>query len=96
MQDHLGLEWSYKKDDVKANAGIDVNEVNSATLIPPDLKILLRLQDLIKRGNLNAVAKEAETLRQNPQFVLFAQTLTRFAKDFEVKQLEILSKNLFS
>lgn len=54
---------------------------------PPSREILMRLNDLARRGNIRAIGEEAVQLTQHP---VFADQLKKLCKGFKIKELKEL------
>jgi PAS domain S-box-containing protein len=76
---YLPIKWIYEEAKL---------ENQEEQIIPPPAEILLQFQDLIKKGRITLIAKEAEQLIQNhPEYKLFANYLIQLAEDFELEKI---------
>ncbi|OCQ98497.1 hybrid sensor histidine kinase/response regulator [Oscillatoriales cyanobacterium USR001] len=85
----LGVSWVYAEPKIaesttKLSPQLSTNE----SLVIPPPEILETLQDLAKKGNLKAIIKQAEELKQlDERWIPFADRVCEMAKGFQEKQL---------
>ena len=93
LKRHLQLEWVYEQyhpevSKIQIESAQEV--MPDATLPPPD-DVLAELYDLAKKGNMFAITKTAENLKElDDKFVPFAETLSNYAKEFQLKKIRLL------
>jgi CheY-like chemotaxis protein len=99
LEEHLGLEWTYGKEQGSQGAGEQGGTFPSvpsplrppAPLAPPPPEEMAILLDMSLRGDMQALQKRAahiETLGE--QYVPFAHKLHELARDFEDRQIQVL------
>ncbi|NEO35694.1 MAG: response regulator [Moorea sp. SIOASIH] len=93
LKQHLQLEWVYEQYD----PGLSKIKIESAEKVQPDATVpppddvLAELYDLAKKGNMFAITKTAENLKQlDDKFVPFAHTISNYANEFQLKKIRIL------
>ncbi|MEG4516716.1 MULTISPECIES: ATP-binding protein [unclassified Microcoleus] len=94
LQRHLGLSWLYKQlvevfpppaKNIKRDSALSP----AVAIVPPPLEAIEIFYDLIMKGNLKAIIKEAEHLKNlDANFIPFADQLCEFAQKFQEKQLK--------
>ncbi|HLO48073.1 MAG TPA: ATP-binding protein [Kamptonema sp.] len=93
LQRLLGISWLYK-DSVEfpsppKTIKRDIALSQGAAIVPPPPEEIEIFYDLIMKGNLKAVIKQAEHLKTlDANFTPFAEQLCAFAKNFQEKQLK--------
>ncbi|AOW98522.1 hypothetical protein BJP34_02855 [Moorena producens PAL-8-15-08-1] len=93
LKRHLQLEWVYEQYDPEVSKiKIEsVKKVMPEAIVPPPADVLAELYDLAKKGNMFAIIKSAENLKQlDDKFVTFAQTISNYADEFQLKKIRIL------
>jgi len=96
LKQHLQLEWVYEQYDPELSK-IKIESAEKVlqypTVHPPD-DVLAELYDLAKKGNIFAISKSAENLKQlDDKFVTFAQTISNYANEFQLKKIRLLIEN---
>ena len=94
LQKHLRISWLYEQlvevpplSGKTIKGGIALSP--TAAIVPPPLEEIEIFYDLIMKGNLKAVIKQAEHLKTlDANFIPFAEQLCEFAKKFQEKQLK--------
>lgn len=95
IQQYLQIEWIYsevpkeKADRIQpiSNSDFPFQLSNQEMIAPPAGEIEI-LYDLVRKGNLKEVIKQAERLeRMNPSFEPFAKKLRQLAQNFQEKAL---------
>ena len=82
---HLQLEWIYQDLDDSINDSVLMSHVQ---IVPPDPEMLTQLYGFAKKGDLDAIFKEATQLNQTEAMRPFAQSMLQFAENFQVKKLQ--------
>ncbi|NEP48302.1 MAG: response regulator [Moorea sp. SIO3C2] len=93
LKQHLQLEWVYEQYNPElSNLKIEsVEKVQPEVTVPPPPDVLAELYDLAKKGNMFAISKSAENLKQlDDKFVTFAQTISNYANEFQLKKIRLL------
>lgn len=93
LQRHLGLFWLYEQlIEVPPPAKTSERDIalsSAGAIVPPSPEEIDILYDLIMKGNLKAIVKQAEYLKNlDANFILFAEQLCEFAQKFQEKQLK--------
>ncbi len=85
---NLGLEWIYEQQQLPENALIK--------LVPPSSEDLALLYDLARKGLINNIMQQLDTLEKTDVKLLpFTQQIRKLAQSFQVKKIrEILLKFL--
>jgi len=107
LQKHLGLTWTYAintpSDEKCAESerykdSIELKkDLATAKLVPPPAEQVAILFNLVMRGNISGILKEATKIeKMDQQFVPFANNIRKLANEFEVKQLRELIKQYHS
>lgn len=79
LSQYLPIKWIYEEP---------LADNPEEQIIPPPTDILLQFQDLIQKGRITLIGKEAEQLRQDyPEYELFANYLIQLADDFELEKI---------
>ncbi|MEG4997692.1 hybrid sensor histidine kinase/response regulator [Microcoleus sp. B4-D4] len=91
---HLGLSWLYEQlvevfpppaKSIKRDSALS----SAAAIVPPPPEEIDIFYDLIMKGNLKAIIKQAEHLKNlDANFIPFAEQLCEFAQKFQEKQLK--------
>ncbi|MEG4343623.1 ATP-binding protein [Microcoleus sp. A003_D6] len=90
---HLGLSWLYEQlvevfppaKNIKRDSALS----SAAAIVPPPPEEIDIFYDLIMKGNLKAIIKQAEHLKNlDANFIPFAEQLCEFAQKFQEKQLK--------
>nr|WP_293123130.1 response regulator [Moorena sp. SIO4G3] len=93
LKRHLQLEWVYEQYDPEVSK-IKIESAKKVlpeAIVPPPADVLAELYDLAKKGNMFAIIKSAENLKQlDDKFVTFAQTISNYADEFQLKKIRIL------
>ncbi|OCQ95317.1 hybrid sensor histidine kinase/response regulator [Oscillatoriales cyanobacterium USR001] len=93
LQKVLGVTWVYEDlvkfppsgKDIKG----DITRTSTAVIMPPSSEEIEILYDLVMKGNLKAIIKQAENLKNlDEKFIPFADRLSEFAQKFQEKQLK--------
>ncbi len=85
IQGQLAIVWNYAETQVVDKTPIE--------LIPPTLKTLRRLAQLVEIGDFFQIQEEAAAIAQSqPKSAEFAKILTELAETFQAKQLTALIK----
>ena len=88
LQDLMELEWLYEEQQQRAEPPIVPTEV----ILPPPQE-LETLYQLAKLGNMRAIRKQAQTLKEkNSQWEGFAKQIEELAKSFQEKKILALIK----
>ncbi|OCQ97994.1 hypothetical protein BCD67_02385 [Oscillatoriales cyanobacterium USR001] len=89
LEKQLGLSWVYEKSTQKVPTMTNSQEKSVTTeLIVPPLAVMESLHDLVMKGNLKAIIREMEELKNSdPQLVAFAEQVCELAKGFQEKKL---------
>ncbi|MEG3898141.1 MULTISPECIES: ATP-binding protein [unclassified Microcoleus] len=92
LQKHLRLTWVYEQlVEVLSVKNIERDFALSPVgdIVPPPLQKIEILDDLIMKGNLKEIIRQAEILKAlDANFIPFAEQLCEFAKKFQEKQLK--------
>ncbi|MDJ1180101.1 CHASE2 domain-containing protein [Roseofilum sp. BLCC_M91] len=96
LQKYLQLEWIYDHQE-SVYAGVKAerrtrdssrNNLPEEDIVFPEQKILEKLLNLARRGNIQSLGKEAIALQNhNPAYVPFALKLQQLADNFQVKEI---------
>ncbi len=78
IQQHLKVEWI-------TAATTEVKPSQSEEIIPPSAVVLNHLLELVRRGNLRELAKQADLLE--PEFANFAEQVIQLAKSYQEQEL---------
>jgi len=78
IQQHLKVEWI-------TAATTEVKSSQSEEIIPPSAVVLNHLLELVRRGNLRELAKQADLLE--PEFADFAEQVIQLAKSYQEQEL---------
>jgi flagellar biosynthesis component FlhA len=78
IQQHLKVEWI-------TAATTEVKSSQSEEIIPPSAVVLNHLLELVRRGNLRELAKQADLLE--PEFANFAEQVIQLAKSYQEQEL---------
>lgn len=78
IQQHLKVEWI-------TAATTEVKSSQSEEIIPPSAVVLNHLLELVRRGNLRELAKQADLLE--PEFADFAEQVVQLAKSYQEQEL---------
>lgn len=85
LQQLLQLEWIY--DDSSVETPIESTPASEAIVLP-DPAMLSVLYDLARKGLLNDLTQQLETLEQsNPALKSFCQPLCTWAEEFQLKKI---------
>ncbi len=94
LQRHLGLSWLYEQlvevfpppaKNIKRDSALS----SAAAIVPPPPEEIDIFYDLIMKGNLKAIIKQAEHLKNlDANFIPFAEQLCEFSQKFQEKQLK--------
>ena len=91
LHKHLGVSWLYEKlvEFPAKKIERDTALSPAAAIVPPPPEEIEIFYDLIMKGNLKAIIKQAEHLKNlDANFIPFAEELCEFAKKFQEKQLK--------
>jgi signal transduction histidine kinase/DNA-binding NarL/FixJ family response regulator len=106
LQKHLGLIWTYAINapyDKRASQSSknstelkkDLATENDAKLVAPPAEQVDILLNLVMRGNISGILKEAAKIeKMDQQFVPFANNIRQLANEFKIKQLRELLNNI--
>jgi CheY-like chemotaxis protein len=91
LEKGLELSWVYEESiqvqEVQATTKSQESSTKRALIIPPSVAIEI-LYDLAMKGNLKAIIREAEELKNyDRELVPFAEQVCELAKGFQEKQL---------
>ena len=81
---HLQLEWIYQLDDSVDDSVF----MPHAQIVPPNPEMLTQLHRFAKKGDLDAIFREATQLNQTEAMRPFAQSILQFTQNFQVKKLQ--------
>ncbi|MCP3921583.1 MAG: AAA family ATPase [Desulfobacterales bacterium] len=89
LQTHLELDWIYDKQDSET-IGKRHGEISPITpIIAPPKEELARLFDLVMKGNVGDILKEAERLeKMDVRFTPFTTELQNLGKTFKINKLK--------
>lgn len=101
LESLLDLEWIYEENEPERSVNTDdpsqLGEATATQVVPPSADHLTSLYALAKKGDLDGVLLEAESLeRSGRQYLPFARELRRLAEGFEVKQLQNFIQKYFT
>ena len=83
---HLQLEWIYQSSlNDSANASVLISPTQ---VVPPNPEMLTQLHCFAKKGDLDAIFREATQLNQTEKMRPFAQSVLQFVENFQVKKLQ--------
>ncbi|MEO0758473.1 MAG: ATP-binding protein [Cyanobacteria bacterium J06648_16] len=87
MQEHLRLTWQYETVQPTKPTAVAV-ELTTIELVPPGKEDLLILNDLVRRGLINDLIKQAERIQTDtPACDGFTQTLIQMARGFKLREM---------
>ncbi|MEG4442660.1 PAS domain-containing protein [Microcoleus sp. AT9_B5] len=91
LQKHLGISWVYQQPShLTQNVNQFVQLDSASSLVPPPDEELVILYDLVMRGNLKAVTKQVEHLKNlDAKYIPFAERVGELAASFQEKQLRL-------
>ncbi|OCR00749.1 hybrid sensor histidine kinase/response regulator [Oscillatoriales cyanobacterium USR001] len=89
LEKQLGVSWVYAEPKkAESTTKLIPQILGNESLVIPSLEQLEILQDLAKKGNLKAIIKQAEELKQlDEKWVPFAEKISEMAKGFQEKKL---------
>jgi len=91
LQKHLRISWVYQESShLDTNVNQSVRSDSDSLLVPPPDEELVILYDLVMRGNLKAVTKQVEHLKNlDAKYIPFAERVGELAASFQEKQLRL-------
>jgi signal transduction histidine kinase len=93
----LNIEWIYKEtvnkesvgDDENLSFNDDMQNQEYSHSIIPESHLLIFLLDLVKKGDLDKIVESSNELKHgSPEFIRFAEEVSRFAENFKIKELK--------
>lgn len=92
LQKHLNLEWVYQETTLSPSP----QKTETAEILPPPVEEMQNLYNLAMKGHFKGIIKQAKSIQKlDPKYLLFAQKVEDFAKDFQERELlELIKKYL--
>ncbi|MEL6460814.1 MAG: ATP-binding protein [Cyanobacteria bacterium J06621_15] len=89
LQKHLNLEWIYVEKEVANLEVIPEQTQSSSEVIPPEQKELKQLYELALKGRIKNIQQQIKELaRIDSQYANFANTINKYAKSFQIEQIQ--------
>lgn len=86
---HLKLQWLYAEAAAEPAKAASLGQA----LVPPNANILKKLLNLAKKGDLDSILEETDQLSSDVKLKPFAQVLSQFAENCQIKQLREFLEN---
>ncbi|MCJ8282142.1 MAG: hypothetical protein MJK14_20460 [Rivularia sp. ALOHA_DT_140] len=87
IKKHLNLEWTYEQQ-IEENEIIEQQQA-SLEIIPPSLEELNQLYELALKGRIKNIQQRVKELaKADSNLVNFANKINKYAKSFQIEQIQ--------
>lgn len=89
LRKYLLLQWIYDDASKDNIASVNATPDNQEDIIPPNNEVLHKLLELVRDGDIEGIIEIAHQISMfDEKFNNFAQRITHFASNFQIKLLE--------